>query len=66
LKLIRRFLIQVVVDSETRKRVVQNLYKSWYNQKTKLSWRLRNLKKKSGGIKKLLRRLNVKYTQENS
>lgn len=66
LKLIRRFLVQVVADPETRKRVVQNLYKSWYNQTTKLSWKLRNLRKKSGGIKKLLRRLNVKFTQENT
>ncbi len=65
LKLLRRFLVQLTVDPETRKRVLQNLSKSWYNQKTIIGWKLRSLKKNSGGIKKLLRRINVKFTQEN-
>jgi len=65
LKQVKRFLVQFVIDAETRKRVVQNLSKSCYNQKTIIGWKLRSLKKNSGGIKRLLRRLNVKFTQEN-
>ncbi len=55
LKGLGRFLIKLLSDSETRKRVVQTLSKSWYNQKTIISWKLRNLKK-------ILRRSNVKLS----
>lgn len=65
LRLLKRFLVLFATDAETRKVVVQNLSKSWYNQKTIIGWKLRSLRKPSGGFRKLLRRLNVKFTQEN-
>lgn len=52
---IRKFIIKFVIDPETRKQVIQILSRSWYNQKTNIIWRLRNLKK-------LLRRSNVKFS----
>ena len=55
LKIFGSFLVKFIVDSEVRKRVVQIVYKSWYNQKTIIGWKLRNLKK-------LLRRFNVKFS----
>ena len=55
LKIFGNFLVKFIVDSEVRKRVVQIVYKSWYNQKTIIGWKLRNLKK-------LLRRFNVKFS----
>ncbi len=62
LKILGIFLVKFFTDSEVRKRVVQILYKSWYNQKTATLWRLRNLKKKFGNFRKLLRRSNVKFS----
>lgn len=55
LKILRKSLVEFILKPEARIRVVQSLYKSWYNQKTALSWKLRNLKK-------LLRRSNVKLS----
>lgn len=49
------FLIKFISDPETRRGVMQALTKSWYNQKTVIAWKLRNLKK-------LLRRSNVKFS----
>lgn len=54
-KLLRKFLGRFFKEPEVRKRVVQNVYKYWYNQKTAIIWKLRNLKK-------LLRRSNVKFS----
>lgn len=45
----------VFTDATVRTRVVQNIRQSWYNQKTVVSWKARNLKK-------LLRRSNVKLS----
>ncbi len=55
LKALRKFLISFILSSETRKETMQNLGKSWYNQKTAFVWKIRNLKK-------LLRRINVKLS----
>lgn len=52
---IRKFIIKFVIDPETRKQVIQILSRSWYNRKTNIGWRIRNLKK-------LLRRSNVKFS----
>lgn len=55
LKIFGKFLVKFITVSEVRKEVVQTVYKSWYNQKTAISWKLRN-------FKKLLRRFNVKFS----
>lgn len=55
LKILRKSLVEFILKPETRKRVVQTVYRSWYNQKTAIGWKLRNLKK-------LLRRSNVKFS----
>ncbi|MDD5416059.1 MAG: prolipoprotein diacylglyceryl transferase [Candidatus Daviesbacteria bacterium] len=55
LKILGQFLIKFFTDPDTRKDVVQTLSKTWYNQKTAIGWRLRNLKK-------ILRRSNVKFS----
>lgn len=55
LKIFGKFLVKFIVEEEVRKKVVQTVYKSWYNQKTNIGWKLRNLKK-------LLRRSNVKLS----
>lgn len=44
-----------VTDQNMRDLVVQRTGKYWYNQKTNLGWQLRS-------VKKLLRRLNVKFS----
>lgn len=55
LKRLGKFAVQLTADSRTRIRVIQLLSKTWYNQKTQVTWKLRNLKK-------LLRRSNVKFS----
>lgn len=55
IKKLREFLKGFLLDPKIRKVTVQNLIKSWYNQKTVIEWKLRN-------IKKLLRRSNVKFS----
>lgn len=55
LKGLARFLGKIITDGETRKKVVQSLAKSWYNQKAFIVWKLRNLKK-------YLKRSNVKFS----
>lgn len=55
LKSLGKFLVKFITVSEVRKGVVQTVYKSWYNQKTAISWKLRN-------FRKLLRRFNVKFS----
>lgn len=52
------FMISFITNRETRRKVILYLKKSWYNQKTSLNWRLRNLTK-------ILRRLRVKPTPKN-
>lgn len=42
---------------------LQNLSKSWYNQKTSFAWKLRNIKKI---LLLTLRRFNVKFSYKNS
>lgn len=54
-KSIVNFVVQFISDSNIRRKTVQKLRKTWYNQKTTLTWKLRNLKK-------LLRRSNVKFS----
>lgn len=54
-KILMLFLKKFMTDSETRKKVMQLIGKSWYNQKTNIGWQLRNLKK-------TLRRSNVKFS----
>lgn len=49
------FFVKLFTDSQERLKVVQNFSKSWYNQKANFGWKLRNLKK-------LLRKLNVKFS----
>jgi len=55
LKVLGQFLIKFFTDPKARLDVVQTLSKTWYNQKTAINWKLRNLKK-------LLRRSNVKFS----
>lgn len=55
LKSLGKFLAKLITDLETRKKVVQTLNKLMYNQKTAMSWKLRN-------FKKYLRRINVKFS----
>ena len=54
-KLLRKFLDRFIKEPDFRKRIVQSLYKYCYNQKTAISWKLKNLKK-------ILRRSNVKFS----
>lgn len=49
------YLIQCITDPKVRKAAIQSLSKFWYNQKASIGWKVRNLKK-------LLRRLNVKFS----
>lgn len=49
------FAVSLLKDNQTRNLAILHLKKSWYNQKTKILWSLRNLNK-------LLRRLRVKPT----
>ena len=55
LKMMGNFLAKLIAVPEARKGVVQTAYKTWYNQKTAIGWKLRNLKK-------ILRRINVKFS----
>lgn len=55
IKSLGKFLVKLTADSETRKKIVQTVCKSCYNQKTAIGWKLRNLKK-------ILRRSNVKLS----
>lgn len=55
LRSLQVFMVRLFTDSNSRKLLVQTLSKTWYNQKTAIGWRLRNLKK-------ILRRSNVKLS----
>lgn len=55
LKSLSVFLVNIITSPESRKKIVQNLGRSWYNQKASINWKLRNLKK-------VLRRRNVKFS----
>ncbi len=55
LQVLRLFLVRIFTDPKARKDIVQTLSKTWYNKKTAIGWKLRNLKK-------LLRRSNVKFS----
>lgn len=55
LKSISRFAVKFITKAEVRRKVVQDLNKVGYNQKTAICWKLRN-------FKKLLRRMNVKFS----
>ncbi len=46
-------------DPLTRKYLLDRLKKSWYNQRTSVSWKLRN-------FKKIIRRLNVRFSYKNN
>ncbi len=54
-KVLKKFLGRFLKEPDVRKRVVQSVYKNWYNQKATIGWKLRNLKK-------MLRRSNVKFS----
>lgn len=53
------FLVKLLTDPKTRQIVVDRLAKTWYNQKTSFLWKLRN-------VKKTFRRINVKFSHQNS
>lgn len=55
LKELGNFTVRATAEPEFRKAVVQILIRSCYNQKTNISWKLRN-------FKKMLRRFNVKFS----
>lgn len=59
LKNMTLFLVAIFTKREMRKLLMEGVKKSWYNQKTAVLWRLRN-------FKKLLRRLNVKFSHKNN
>ncbi|MBI3109874.1 prolipoprotein diacylglyceryl transferase [Candidatus Daviesbacteria bacterium] len=48
-----KFILSLVNDAKTRNLAVQQIRKSWYNQKIAVSWKLKNLGK-------ILRRMRVK------
>ncbi len=52
---LRLFSTGIFTDSNVRRNALLFLKKTWYNQKTKVSWKLRSLKK-------VLRRSNVKFS----
>lgn len=53
------FIKKFFTDSLTRKHAIVAVRKYWYNQKTLISWKFRNLKKN-------LRRLNVRFSYKNN
>ncbi len=53
------FLAGTVTKKEVRRLLLQVIKKNWYNQKTQVLWKLRNLKK-------VLRRLNVKFSYKSN
>ena len=55
LKVLGQFAVKFFTDPKVRLDTVQTLSKTWYNQKTTIGWKLRNLKK-------ILRRSNVKFS----
>lgn len=59
LKGILRFIQKLFTDSHTRKTTMVRFRKYWYNRKTSISWKLRNLKK-------TLRRINVRFSYKNN
>lgn len=54
-----KIVFKSVTDPAIRRSFFVRLKKSWYNQKTSISWKFRNLKKS-------LRRLNVKFSYKNN
>lgn len=55
---ILKFLVSIFISAESRNRALQILGKSWYNQKTALFWKLKN-------IKKAAKKINVKFSYKN-
>lgn len=55
LKKLLLFISKLISDSSTRKYAIDRVRKYWYNQKTSISWRIRN-------FKKLLGRLHVRFS----
>lgn len=53
------FLIGIIQKREARKLLLLMVKKSWYNQTTAMAWKLRNLKK-------IARRLNVRFSYKNN
>lgn len=53
------FIKKFFTDSLTRKHAIVAVRKYWYNQKTLISWKFRNLKKN-------LRRFNVRFSYKNN
>lgn len=52
-------VLRFFTNSQTRKYAMDRFFKYWYNQKTLIFWKLRNLKK-------LLRRTNVRFSLKNN
>lgn len=58
LRMFLKFVISIFISAKSRKRALQTLTKSWYNQKTALFWKLKDIKKAAG-------RINVKFSYKN-
>ena len=59
LKQIKNFCLGLITSPQARKMTIQTLSKTWYNQTTLISWKIRDFKKG-------LRRPNVKLSKRNS
>lgn len=53
-----QFIASLTTKADSRKTLLQHINKTWYNQKTAIVWKLKN-------VKKYLRRLNVKFSYKN-
>lgn len=62
LKSLGKFCREIVSNPQARNAVIQKLSKNWYNQKTEINWKLRNLGKKIGNLRKFLKKSNVKFS----
>lgn len=59
IKNLPKIIFKSMIDPAIRRSWLVGFKKNWYNQKTSISWKLRNLKKN-------LRRLNVKFSYKNN
>jgi len=53
------FPVKIIIDSKVRISVLASIKKTWYNQKTSISWKIRSLKKN-------LRRINVRISRKTN
>lgn len=59
IKNLPKIILRSITDPNIRKSWLLRFQKNWYNQKTSIAWKVRNLKKS-------LRRLNVKFSDKNN